>query len=256
MFSRFQLKLDNDFGAYYTTGLRLYDQAYSSIKQSLDNFLLKEDRLDGSRLQQHWFPQVHADLFLSHSHADKDIAIGLAGWLNQKFGISLFVDSCVWGYADDLLKQIDDKYCVIPGSDTYCYQKRNGSTSHVHTMLIAALTKLIDQTECVCFLNTPNSISSENAVNKTKSPWLYSEIAISESLRRRPAIFHRLPSTKLAKLLENRSFKAGLEIEYAVDLTSLQEIDIATLVRWQKFCMVKALDHPLDGLYKILGLSE
>jgi hypothetical protein len=254
MFSRFKLTLGNDFDPYYDVGLKLYNQTSTMIKQSLENFLIKEDRLDGSRLQQHWFPQVNADIFLSHSHADKDLAISMAGWLKQNFNLSLFVDSCVWGYADDLLKQIDDKYCVIPGSETYCYQKRNGSTSHVHMMLIAALTKLIDQTECVCFLNTPNSISSENAVAKTKSPWIYSEIAISELVRRKPTIYHRVSSTKLAKLMESKSFRASLEVEYDVDLSRLQEIDNATLVRWQKLALSTKLEHPLDGLYKILGI--
>ncbi|KAF1079902.1 MAG: hypothetical protein GQF41_3800 [Candidatus Rifleibacterium amylolyticum] len=252
MFSRFKLTLGNDFGSYYDVGLRLYNQTSTMIKQSLETFLIKEDRLDGSRLQQHWFPQVDADIFLSHSHADKDLAISLAGWLKQKFDLNLFVDSCVWGYADDLLKQIDDKYCVIPGSETYCYQKRNGSTSHVHMMLIAALTKLIDQTECVCFLNTPNSISSENAVTKTKSPWLYSEIAISEVIRYKAPIEHRDKSVaKLAKILESEGYRAGLNIEYDVNLQEMKEIGKETLFNWHRRFMTAKKKHPLDCLYEI-----
>ena len=70
-------------------------------------------------MQANWFPQIKADIFISHSHKDKGLALALAGWLEETFGLTAFIDSCVWGYANKLLKMIDDEYC---------YQKKSMHT--------------------------------------------------------------------------------------------------------------------------------
>lgn len=243
MYKRYRLSLDSDVSSHLQTGSKIFDRHRASVKQSLDSFL-KGGPLDGSQLQAHWFPQIHADIFLSHSHKDIELAIGFAGWLKEAFGLVLFIDSCIWGYSDDLLKQIDNKFCINQGGVTYSYQKRNGSTSHVHMMLNAALSKMIDRTECLFFLNTPNSISSREAVAKTQSPWLYSEIAISEVIRQRPPPGKM---TKVAKLLES------LRIEYALDLSSMKEIAAETLNDWYAQFKRNQTTHPLDYLYQITG---
>ncbi|MCK9457830.1 MAG: hypothetical protein M0R31_11120 [Candidatus Riflebacteria bacterium] len=253
MYSRFKLNLAEDFSAYYKQGLRLYNQNRAIVEGSLDSFLTSE-HIDGSRLQEHWFPQIKTDIFLSHSHRDESIAIGLAGWLNEQFDLNLFIDSCVWGYADDLLKLIDDDYCVNPGSNTYSYQKRNGSTSHVHMMLNTALSKMIDNSECLFFLNTPNSITSEEAITKTKSPWLYSEIAISEIMRYKTPQAHRGGSlSKIGKLLlENENYRSSLNIEYDINLQNMKEINKVTLTAWaHHYFATVTKKHPLDCLYEI-----
>lgn len=248
MHSRFKLNLDYDFSSFYDKGKRLYDHNCASVKRSLDSFL-EGGRLNGNQLQEHWFPQINADIFLSHSHKDEELAIGLAGWLKQEFNLDLFIDSCVWGYADDLLKQIDNKYCLNPEKDTYNYQKRNGSTSHIHMMLNVALSNMMDRTECLFFLNTPNSITSKEAITKTQSPWLFAEIAISEVIR------HKAPKRqkilKWAKILEGEEFRAGLKIEYDINLCGMKEIKIETLKRWLVQFKKNEAEHPLDCLYQI-----
>lgn len=252
MYSRFKLNLAKDFSSYYKQGLRLYNQNRAIVEGSLDSFLASE-RIDGTRLQEHWFPQIKADIFLSHSHRDETMAISLAGWLKERFNLNLFIDSCVWGYADDLLQLIDDDYCVNPGSNTYSYKKRNGSTSHVHMMLNTALSKMIDNSECLFFLNTPNSITSEEVITKTKSPWLYSEIAISEIIRYKTPLEHRGGQlSKIGKLLlENESYRSNLNIEYDVDLQNMKEINKETLMSWEHNFMAATKRHPLDCLYEI-----
>ena len=55
----------------------------------------------------------------------------------------------------------------------YDYNKRNYSTSHVHMMLSTALTMMMDEAECVIFLNTPNALSTKDIVHKTESPWIF-----------------------------------------------------------------------------------
>lgn len=47
-------------------------------------------------MQVSWFPQIKADVFISHSHSDEKLAIIFAGWLYNAFGLTAFIDSCVW----------------------------------------------------------------------------------------------------------------------------------------------------------------
>ena len=61
----------------------------------LKNYLLDEKNLLSAELiQEHLFPEVEADIFLSHAHADEDKVIALAICL-EKIGFKTFVDSCI-----------------------------------------------------------------------------------------------------------------------------------------------------------------
>ncbi len=67
-------------------------------------------------------------MFLSHSHKDEKSVIAFAGYLSS-LGIKAFVDSYIWGYSNDLLKEIDNEYCVFSRNEngsiaTYDYQKK------------------------------------------------------------------------------------------------------------------------------------
>lgn len=253
MYKRFKVTLENGITpSLIREGKSAFEENCEIVKESLEAFL-NNGSIDGSQLQEHWFPQIEADIFLSHSHKDMDLAIGLAAWLKQEFSLNLFIDSCIWGYSDDLLKQLDERYCLNPGGETYSYQKRNGSTSHVHMMLNTALSKMIDQAECLFFLNTPNSITSKSAIEKTHSPWIYSEIAISEVVRRKSPARLR---TKIAKLLEGEVFRGSLDIEYSLDLRSMKDIEIETLKGWSSLFKKNQNKHPLDCLYHIKGEGD
>lgn len=142
-------------------------------------------KLDGKKLMKNWFPEIEADIFLSHSHRDEDLAIALYAFLKENYNLKVFIDSCFWGYSNDLLKAIDDEYCKNKDSNTYSYERRNSSTSHIHMMLSTALQKMIDKTECLIFLNTENSITSvpEEIRNTTLSPWIYMELETSRTIR-------------------------------------------------------------------------
>lgn len=231
-------------------GERLYNDYCQNVKTVFDSFL-KGSVLDGGKLQKNWFPSVNADVFISHSHADVDIAKNLAGWLSITFGLNSFIDSCVWGHADDLLKQIDNQYCWQEESKTYNYMRRNKSTSHVHMMLSTALGMMIDSTECIIFLNTPNSITSkdvmeEKEITKTKSPWIFSEIAtthIVEKKRKKLIVCNESFSRKAAEIRP--------DIEHSVDLTFLTPIEIGTLETWKQRYSVSQKQQPLEILYEI-----
>jgi len=200
------------------------------IRDSLAPFI-KGEIVDGTKLADHWFPQVEADVFISHSHSDREEASKCAGWLKSEFGLRPFIDSCVWGHGDALLRMIDDAYCVNPGGETYNYEKRNGSTGHVHMMLATALGSMIDAAECVFFIKTQNSITSAEAVSKTKSPWLFFELATIRTVRRKK------PSRRMRDLLENftrGTIKASsyYEAEYEVPLSELTDLRSEDLKAW------------------------
>lgn len=172
---------------YFEIGNAIYNQQKATIEKSLKDFYIDGDKINGKELKEKWFPKVEADVFLSHSHKDEKTIIALAGFLHEVFHIKSFIDSTVWGYANDLQKLIDEKHCLSdnPNRGKYDYNKRNYSTSHVHLMLNTALLEVLDETECVIFVETPNSIQhvKETVEKGTYSPWIYSELNLINYLR-------------------------------------------------------------------------
>jgi hypothetical protein len=230
MYRPFNITDVNWPASFLEAGKIASDENLKLIRDALEPFITGKI-VDGSKLEDHWFPQIKADVFISHAHADEEQALRCAGWLKTQLGIRPFVDSCVWGHGNTLLKMIDDKYCLNPGGDTYSYEKRNYSTSHVHMMVATALTKMIDSTECVFFVKTANSITSEEAVAKTKSHWLFLELAAMRTVRRRK------PTRRMRVQMEN--FNRGMikaseyySVEYEVPLSELTELSSDHLNRW------------------------
>ena len=149
MVTAYSLEFDlerNDY--YFKEGKKMYESMKKEIDTNLENFSTN-GKLDATKLSENWFPQINADIFVSHSHKDFDSALTLAGFLYKKLDLICFIDSCIWGYSNKLLKAIDVKYCKNINKNTYDYDLRNLSTSHVHMMLTVALTKMIYKTECL-----------------------------------------------------------------------------------------------------------
>lgn len=248
MFRGFNLELNIDIdNEYYQHGLSLYTNDKNIVSKTLNTFVNKDGSLNASMMQTNWFPQINANVFLSHSHADKNLAISLAGYLHKEFKLTTFVDSCIWGYADELLKIIDNEYCLNYDRKTYNYEKRNFSTSHVHMMLSVALAMMIDRTECLFFLNTPNSITPKNIFSKptTLSPWIYSEIALTQLIRKKNKNEHR-------QLVKKASFNLSeqLRMQYDLELSHLTDINLETLNNWINNYEYNN-GNPLDLLYNL-----
>lgn len=188
--------MDRGFNLSINTGPYPVDfpkvHAYKAANQKrvddLAKLMIDEDTFDASLILEALFPAVKADIFLSHSSADANEAIQIALDLQEKCGLNVFVDSCIWGSIYDLLKAIDNKYCRREGQTTYDYDERNRSTAHVHMILTTALQRMIDQTDTVIFMNTGQSISLKHSVDekqKTLSPWIHMELNFSTLVRRR-----------------------------------------------------------------------
>ena len=262
MYRGFSLSLPSgSYSFYYEVGLNVTADLKKQIHSDLDRFLSPDGVIDGSKLKQNWFPSVSTNVFISHSHRDETDAIALAGYLSTTFGLTSFIDSCIWGYANDLLWKIDNRFCRNSAGEAFSYEKRNNSTGHVHMILSTALSEMIDKSECLFFLNTPNSISTAGEIQSgTKSPWIYSEIAMSHIIRKKvPERFNQIKTKAFSAGGVLESFnKRELEVEYKLSLDHLQDMDISHLEKWERNRQLIHMitSNSLDGLYDILPLIK
>lgn len=216
-------EISNEF---YKKGLEIFKGNKKIAKDSLEEFLSADGELQASEIEKEFFPSIEADVFISHSHKDEESIIAFAGYLDS-LGIKAFVDSCIWGYSNDLLREIDNEYCVSSRNEngsiaTYDYQKRNRSTSHVHIILNSALMKMMDKTECLIFIDSPNSlktsdITSDIKQGTTNSEWIYSELLMTQYLRR----------IKLERMHIRSEFSES--VAYDVDISHMKELTIRDL---------------------------
>jgi hypothetical protein len=234
------------FSRYAEDGRPGHNGQKARVASLIADFKAPDGSIIGSRLIADWFPQFNCQVFISHAHKDSELAIGLAGFLKYEFGITSFIDSCVWGHSDRLLGILDDNYCWQERSQTYDYSKRNRSTAHVHMMLLTALAKMLNQCECVMFLNTPESITVANYIggSATESPWIYAELAMTTLIEKRSRQQHRLTKSMIIA-------DEALRIKYNIDLRHLEAIGADEFTSWQNRARDLEGFDALDVLYHV-----
>ena len=135
------------------------------------------------------------------------------------------------------------------------------TTSHVHMMLSTALTEMMDNTECVIFFNTPNSINMADELEKiekknkketTISPWIYHELSMTTMLR------SKCPQRK-KKVIEHfaQDSRDKLTIQYDVKKAMGEMITLTdtALSKWNENWNkrpIKVSEEALDELYRIV----
>lgn len=268
MFAGFDLSIDRDsfeksiisngktFNDYFEIGREHLEVKKNICNKSLRNYTLN-GVTDATKLKEGWFPSVKADIFISHSHKDRELAIALAGWLYEKFNLECFIDSCVWEHIDDLLDEINNKYSDKREDEdgvVYSHKKCNIASAHVNMILNSALQRMIDNTEAVFLINTPNSIErySETYENSTFSPWIYSEITCTEIIRMKS-----LSEYREQYIIEHSEIYDSdqLQMEYEVSLDHLNKLECCNLIKWKtNWSKVKnkTYKYSLDELYKII----
>lgn len=208
--------------------------------------------LDASLLTGAWFPPVEADVFISHSHRDVYKTICFAGWLYEHFALRAFIDACLWEYSDDLLREMDNRHNLLD-SGHYSYKGRNVSTAHAHVMLMSSLLSMMDQTECLIFIEGENALSCvEPDSEKTSSPWIYTELMASRLIKVNPP--KRLKNISRSDSVYAMDESAGLEalsVEYDVSdiLRGVTRLTRAELMNWQRKCSVQG-PSALNVLYQ------
>lgn len=223
------------------------------VEEAINGCFLEDGSIDGSKMQENWFPQIEADIFISHSHGDKKLAQELSKWLYVTFGLKAFIDSDVWGYAPNLEKKLLRIYRRYSDQEDYDDLK-NFASAHVHMMLSVALNQMIDNTECLFFLNTPSSISIDAPIDgTTPSPWIYSEIAMSRLIRKKSKGEHR------GLLFESeQDLFADRPIRYTLPMDHLTKLNSDDLLMWKKYCKAASHHHlkALDCLYQLNPLKK
>ena len=256
MFAKFKMRLNgNDLQADYRgCGESQRREITKAVRTTLDKYALEDGNLDAEKIENDWFPRVDAHVFLSHSHADEDLVINFAGYLYEHYKITSFIDSTVWGYADELLKQINEKYCRFQnkqGKKVFDIGKTNRSAAQVYLLLQGALSKMIDQCECLIFINTPSAlnISDVKGNEKTASPWIYSELLMANTF----------PSRCLKEYRKDElyHYALGEAMEYRVDLRSFTDLQVEDFRIAQQRSLFKDIPTKImNQLYRDKGIIK
>lgn len=263
MYRGFDLRLDDfENEDLLNKGKEIAKKLYDDIEDSIDNLIEFEGIIDGNKVIENWFPAIEFDVFLSHSHKDEDLALSFAGLLKEEFNLKVFIDSAVWGHSNELIDIIIQHYSQEEVEKTSDLEKIINIISHVNLMLKSALNKMIDNCEAIFFLNTPNSVSLKNSVKqKTNSPWIFSEIATTQIIRKKTPERLKKQTKIFAKkgdvlMMEQRS---KLAIQYELELNNFTKLNVNDLENW--YVAAQEYNKPsylntLDILYELKPLDK
>lgn len=275
MYIGFNLRLDENADIF--GGLENYERlqeigenhlnAQKAIfKEELESYVV-DNIIDGTKMQDEWFPQIEADVFISHSGKDDELASALAGWMYETFGLRCFIDANVWGYSKTLLDKMNSKLSNKrrdkDGGYLYDYKSCNQVSQHVNMMLSIALQKMIDKVEAIILLNTDNSVKvcSDSHMEETYSPWIYAEISCTQFVRKKPLLAYRNYCTVNSVyfgVIESVQFAMHSAISYTVSLKHLKPLAEDDLVKWERELLLNSqnYEYELDALYEIVCPDE
>ncbi|GAA9416133.1 toll/interleukin-1 receptor domain-containing protein [Helicobacter pylori] len=117
-------------------------------------------------------PQLKdAQVFLSHSHADKNKALKVKNYLESKTNHRVFIDSLFWDYKDDVLNELEK------------YDNTSKIKDAFTLILRESLQNMIEKCPYFVFLQSNNSVSFNQDLScTTYSAWIYEELKIAHSI--------------------------------------------------------------------------
>ncbi|QEE95392.1 TIR domain protein [Helicobacter pylori] len=149
------------------------------IAQKIRNILKKHGSrkdiiLNHRELQEAFFspfkPQLkNAQVFLSHSHADKDKALEVKNYLENQTKRKVFIDSLFWDYKDDVLNKLAEYDDISKIEDAFTL------------ILRESLQDMIEKCPYFVFLQSKNSVSNQGLLKITYSAWIYEELRIANT---------------------------------------------------------------------------
>ncbi|GAA8139619.1 toll/interleukin-1 receptor domain-containing protein [Helicobacter pylori] len=150
------------------------------IAQKIRNILKKHGSrkdiiLNHRELQEAFFnpfkPQLkNAQVFLSHSHADRNKALEVKDYLESKTKRKVFIDSLFWDYKDDVLNKLAKHDDISKIKDAFTL------------ILRESLQDMIEKCPYFVFLQSKNSVSNQGLSQITYSAWIYEELKIAHSI--------------------------------------------------------------------------
>ncbi|GAA9356420.1 toll/interleukin-1 receptor domain-containing protein [Helicobacter pylori] len=141
-------------------------------KHSNDDIILNHNKIKEAFFSP-FKPQLkNAQVFLSHSHADKNKVLKVKGYLESKTKHEVFVDSLFWDYKDDVLNKLAE------------YDDISGIEDAFTLILRESLEYMIKKCPYFVFLQSKNSVSlNQDLLGITHSAWIYEELKIAHSIR-------------------------------------------------------------------------
>ncbi len=131
--------------------------------------------LNHSEIKEAFFspfkPQLkNAQVFLSHSHADKNKALKVKNYLESETNHRVFIDSLFWDYKDNVLNKLAE------------YDDTSKIKDAFTLILRESLQDMIEKCPYFVFLESKNSVSNQGLSCITYSAWVYEELKIANGL--------------------------------------------------------------------------
>ncbi|GAA8166713.1 TIR domain protein [Helicobacter pylori] len=116
-------------------------------------------------------PQLKTvQVFLSHSHADRNKALEVKDYLENQTKRKVFIDSLFWDYKDDVLNKLAKYDDISKIKDAFTL------------ILRESLQDMIEKCPYFVFLQSKNSVSNQGLSRITYSAWIYEELKIAHSI--------------------------------------------------------------------------
>ncbi|WP_305876982.1 TIR domain protein [Helicobacter pylori] len=152
------------------------DKLIKNAPYSNDDIVLKRNKIKEAFFSP-FKPQLeNAQVFLSHSHADKNKALEVKNYLENQTKRKVFVDSLFWDYKDDVLNKLAKCDDISKIEDAFTL------------ILRESLQDMIEKCPYFVFLQSKNSVSNQglsrnqDLLKITYSAWIYEELKIAHSI--------------------------------------------------------------------------
>ncbi len=141
-------------------------------KHSNDDIILNHNKIKEAFFSP-FKPQLKStQVFLSHSHADKNKALEVKDYLEEYLDAEcVFIDSLFWDYKDDVLNELAK------------YDNTSKIKDAFTLILRESLQDMIEKCPYFVFLQSNNSVSNQGLSCITYSAWIYEELKIAHSIR-------------------------------------------------------------------------
>ncbi|MFP6148131.1 toll/interleukin-1 receptor domain-containing protein [Helicobacter pylori] len=147
-----------------------------NAKHSNDGIVLKRNEIKEAFFSP-FKPQLkNAQVFLSHSHADRNKASEVKDYLESQTKRKVFIDSLFWDYKDDVLNKLARYDDISKIEDAFTL------------ILREFLQDMIEKCPYFVFLQSKNSVSNQglsrnqDLLKITYSAWIYEELKIAHSI--------------------------------------------------------------------------
>ncbi|GAA9648216.1 toll/interleukin-1 receptor domain-containing protein [Helicobacter pylori] len=151
------------------------EKIYELIKDaqySNDDIVLNHNKIKEAFFSP-FKPQLkNAQVFLSHSHADKNKALKVKDYLEEDLDAEcVFIDSLFWDYKDGVLNKLAEYDDISRIKDAFTL------------ILRESLEDMIKKCPYFVFLQSKNSVSlNQDLLGITYSAWIYEELKIAHSI--------------------------------------------------------------------------